>query len=75
MQYEDILPTPWRWQAVIPGREMDGCSIAPLLEGRSDRHRKYAFHLHDNYPRDLYPIRAAGDGRYRLVWNLTPIRG
>lgn len=56
-----------------PDREMDGRSIAPLLEGRSDRHRKYAFHLHDNYPSGPpYPIRAAGDGRYRLIWNLTP---
>lgn len=73
VQYEDILPTLVALAGGSPDREMDGRSIAPLLEGRSDRHRKYAFHLHDNYPSGPpYPIRAAGDGRYRLIWNLTP---
>lgn len=75
VQYEDILPTLVDLGGGEPDGEMDGRSIAAILEGRSDRHRKYAFHLHDNYPSGPpYPIRAVSDGRYRLVWNLLPDR-
>lgn len=75
VQYEDILPTLVALAGGTPGREMDGRNLAPLLEERCDKHRKYAFHLHDNYPSGPpYPIRAVSDGRYRLVWNLAPDR-
>lgn len=75
VQYEDILPTLIELAGGKPGREMDGRSLLPLLEGATDTHRKYAFHLHDNYPSGPpYPIRAVSDGRYRLIWNLAPER-
>lgn len=75
VQYEDILPTFVALAGGTPDKEMDGRSIVPIFEGRSDHHREYAFHLHNNYPSGPpYPIRAVSDGRYRLIWNLAPER-
>ena len=74
VQYEDILPTFMEIAGGKPGKtDMDGRSIVKLLEGDKDSHRKYAFHLHNNYPSGpVYPIRAVSDGRFRLIWNMTP---
>ncbi len=72
VQYEDILPT----IVTLAGGEpvdMDGRDITPVLTGKAKTHRKYAFHSHTNVPEGPpYPIRAVSDGRYRLIWNLTP---
>jgi arylsulfatase A-like enzyme len=72
VQYEDILPTIVAIAGGRAGTDMDGRSMVDLLAGRTARHRDYAFSLHNNIPEGPhYPIRAIGDGRYRLLWNLT----
>ncbi|GHU98784.1 heparan N-sulfatase [Bacteroidia bacterium] len=73
VQYEDILPTIVAAAGGRPGVDMDGRSMVDLLTGRVSDHRRYAFHVHNNVPEGPpYPIRSVGDGRYRLIWNLTP---
>ncbi len=75
VQYEDILPSLILLAGGTPGSDMDGRNILPLLEGKTDKHREYAFHVHNNIPEGpAYPIRSVSDGRYRLIWNLTPER-
>ncbi len=72
VQYEDILPTIVTLAGGKPA-DMDGRDLTPVLTGKTDTHRKYAFHFHANIPEGpAYPIRAVSNGRYRLIWNLTP---
>lgn len=73
VQYEDILPTILETASGTPDEAIDGKSLLPLIDGKTGRHRQYAFHVHNNIPEGpAYPIRAVSDGRYRLAWNLTP---
>jgi N-sulfoglucosamine sulfohydrolase len=52
---------------------LDGISFLKVLQGKTDKHRKYAYHVHNNVPEGpAYPIRSISDGKYRLIWNLTP---
>lgn len=76
IQYEDILPTLITLAGGTPDyKVLDGRSLLPLLEGKTDHHRRYAFHVHNNIPSGpAYPIRAVSDGHYRLVWNLASER-
>lgn len=73
VQYEDILPT---FIDLAGGKNVDGLdgrSFVKVLKGKTKKHRQYAFHVHNNIPEGpAYPIRSVSDGRYRLVWNLTP---
>lgn len=73
VQYEDILPT---FVEIAGGKKLkgiDGKSFYKVLVGKTDSHRKYAFHVHNNIPEGpAYPIRSISDGKYRLIWNLTP---
>lgn len=73
VQYEDVLPTIIDIGGGKKIKEMDGVSFLKLLEGKSTTHRKYAYHVHNNVPEGpAYPIRSVSDGKYRLIWNLTP---
>lgn len=50
----------------VPGFPKGGTS-------RKTPHHKYAYHVHNNVPEGpAYPIRSISDGKYRLIWNLTP---
>lgn len=73
VQYEDILPT---FIHVAGGKVpdvIDGKSLVNVLRGKANTHRKYAYHVHHNIPEGpAYPIRSISDGKYRLIWNLTP---
>lgn len=73
VQYEDILPT---FIDVAGGKVpevIDGKSFAGVLQGKAKKHHKYAYHVHNNVPEGpAYPIRSISDGKYRLIWNLTP---
>lgn len=72
VQYEDILPTFIDLAGGKAESVMDGRSLQKLLKGKTDAHRKYAFHVHHNFPEGPpYPIRSVSDGHYRLIWNLT----
>ncbi|MCE7066640.1 sulfatase [Dyadobacter sp. CY326] len=73
VQYEDITPT----LIDIAGGQaiagLDGKSFVPVLSGKSNAARKYAFGIHNNIPEgDPYPIRSIRDVRYKLIVNLTP---
>lgn len=73
VQYEDILPTIIDIAGGKKEKSIDGISILKVLTGKSDKHRKYAFHVHNNIPEGpAYPIRSVSDGKYRLIWNLIP---
>lgn len=73
VQYEDILPT---FIEVAGGKVpevIDGKSFVGVLQGKEKKHHKYAYHVHNNVPEGpAYPIRSISDGKYRLIWNLTP---
>ncbi len=73
IQYEDVLPTIIEQAGGKKVKKLDGISFLKLLKGQTDKHRKYAYHVHNNVPEGpAYPIRAISDGKYRLIWNLTP---
>lgn len=74
IQYADVLPT---LIEVAGGRinanNFDGSSFLPVLRGKSERHRKYAYFMHNNIPEGPpYPIRAVTDGQYHYIRNLSP---
>lgn len=73
VQYEDLLPT---FIDVAGGKVpdvIDGKSLVDVFQGKTKTHHKYAYHVHNNVPEGpAYPIRSISDGRYRLIWNLTP---
>lgn len=72
VQYEDILPTLVDLAGGEPAECFDGRSLRRLFEGRTDRHRRYAYHFHVNIPSGpQFAMRAVSDGHYRLIWNLS----
>jgi N-sulfoglucosamine sulfohydrolase len=75
-QYCDILPTLIEVAGGAVPDSLDGKSLLPLIQGKTAEHRKYAYfsHInrHDHLKDPLFSLRAATDGRYKLIWNLTP---
>ncbi|WP_240773319.1 sulfatase [Pontibacter sp. SGAir0037] len=73
VQYEDITPT---LVALAGGKAiqgLDGSSFLNVIEGQSDKHRQYAYSLHNNIPEGpSYPMRSIRDSQYKLILNLTP---
>ena len=48
-------------------------SFLAVLEGRTERHRDYAYFMHNNIPEGpSYPIRGISDGTYHYIRNLHP---
>ncbi len=74
VQYEDITPTLIDLAGGTVPSVIDGKSMKNLLMGNTDEHLDYVFCVHNNLPAgdDGYPIRSVSDGKYKLVWNLTP---
>ncbi len=73
VQYEDITPTliDILGGEAVPG--LDGESFQSVLRGTANRHRDFAFGIHNNIPEGPpYPIRNIRDLRFKLIWNLTP---
>ncbi len=74
IQYADVLPT---LVDVAGGKhhpgEFDGSSFLPVLKGKTNKHRDYAYLMHNNIPEGPpYPIRAVTDGTYHYIRNLSP---
>lgn len=74
VQYADVAPTV---VAAAGGhatdQQFDGSSFLPVLQGKSDQHRKYAYGIHNNLPEGpRYPIRTITNGKYRYIRNLLP---
>ncbi|MFD2571802.1 sulfatase [Spirosoma soli] len=73
IQYEDITPTLINVADGQPIAGLDGKSFLPVLLGRSQTARQYAYGIHNNIPEGSpYPIRSIRDTRYKLIVNLTP---
>ncbi len=73
VQYEDVTPTLVSIAGGKPIAGLDGKSFLPVLQGTTDKHRDYAFGIHNNIPEgEAYPIRDIRDNRYKLVLNLLP---
>jgi N-sulfoglucosamine sulfohydrolase len=74
IQFADVLPT--LIQAVggdAASGGFDGSSFLPVLKGDTEKHREYAYFMHNNIPEGPpYPIRAVTDGRYHYIRNLAP---
>ena len=74
VQYADVLPTVLGIAGGNPAdHDYDGTSFLPVLLGKTQTHRKFAYGTHNNVPEGpAYPIRTVTDGRYRYIRNLTP---
>lgn len=74
VQYTDILPTLIEAASGDPAKHnYDGHTFLPVLLGKKDSHRKYAYGCHNNIPEGpAYPVRTVTDGRFRYIRNLTP---
>jgi len=74
VQYADILPTLVDAAGGDPTAcGFDGSSFLPVLLGRSEKHRAYAYFMHNNIPEGPpYPVRGVTDGRYHYLRNLKP---
>lgn len=72
IQYADVLPTLLDiggLSAVV--KELDGTSFLPVLLGKRDTHREFAYGMHNNLPEGpAYPIRTVTDGTHRYIRNL-----
>jgi len=76
VQYADVMPTLISVAGGQPEPQaFDGASFAAVLRGENDRHRDFAYGMHNNHPEGPpYPIRTVTDGEWRYIRNLTPDR-
>lgn len=76
VQYADVPPTLLEAAGGDPtNRDYDGSSFLPVLRGETDRHRRYAYAMHNNVPEGPpYPSRSVHDGTYHYIRNLRPER-
>ncbi len=74
LQYADVAPTLVAAAGGDPAAAgFDGRSFLPVLLGQSDRHREFAYFMHNNIPEGPpFPIRAVTDGTHHYIRNLTP---
>ena len=74
VMYADVLPTFVDLAGGDPKTHgYDGTSIKPVLLGQTNKHRSYAYAVHNNIPEGpAYPVRGISDGTYRYIRNLTP---
>ncbi len=72
VQIADIAPTFIAAAGGDPGvHKLDGISFLPVLEGKSDKHRRYVYGLHNNVPEgNPYPIRSIRDDEFHYLVNL-----
>lgn len=73
VQYADVAPTLIDIAGGEPEEQIDGTSFAAVLRGETDKHRDFAYAMHNNLPEGpRYPIRSVTDGRFRYIHNLLP---
>jgi uncharacterized sulfatase len=72
VQIADIVPTLIAAAGGDPAvHKLDGVSFLPVLRGKSDKHRRYAYGLHNNVPEgNPYPIRSIRDDEFHYIVNL-----
>ncbi|MEM9281160.1 MAG: sulfatase [Verrucomicrobiota bacterium] len=75
IQYADVAPTLVDLAGGEVEPQVDGISFAAVLKGQSNRHRDFAYGIHNNLPEGpRYPIRSVTDGKFRYIQNLMPQR-
>ncbi|WP_346854835.1 sulfatase [uncultured Draconibacterium sp.] len=73
IQYNDVLPTLLDALGKKTEAEFDGSSFLPVLLGKKEKHREYAYFMHNNVPEGpAYPIRSLTDGTHHYIRNLSP---
>jgi len=73
VQYADVAPTLVELAGGQPSPDVDGTSFAAVLRGETDKHRQFAYGIHNNLPEGpRYPIRSVTDGKSRYIRNLLP---
>jgi len=74
IQYADVLPTLVDAAGGDPSvGNFDGSSFLPVLLEKADRHREFAYFMHNNIPEGPpYPIRSVTNGEYHYIRNLLP---
>jgi uncharacterized sulfatase len=73
VQYADVAPTLLELAGETSSVEFDSSSFAGVLSGSSDKHREFAYGIHNNLPEGpRYPIRSITDGQSRYILNLLP---
>jgi arylsulfatase A-like enzyme len=71
VQYEDITPMLIELAGGKPVEKLDGKSFLSVLNGKSKKHREFAYGIHNNIPEgNRYPMRSVRNDRYKLVYNL-----
>jgi N-sulfoglucosamine sulfohydrolase len=74
--YVDMVPTLLELAGGDPAEArvtFDGKSFLPVLLGKQNNHRQFAYAIHDNLPEGpAYPSRTVFDGQWRYIRNLTP---
>lgn len=76
IQYADVLPTLVEAaDGTVDPADFDGSSFLPVLLGKKNTHRQYAYAMHNNVPEGPpYPIRSVRDREFRYIRNLSPER-
>lgn len=73
VQYCDVLPTLIEAAGGKIPASLDGRSMLPLIAGKRKSHRDRSFFVYNSGPEGPpFATRAATDGRFKLIWNLTP---
>ncbi len=72
VQIADVVPT-----FIVAGggdpavHKLDGVSFLGVLQGKTDKHRRYVYGLHNNVPEgNPYPIRSIRDDEFHFLLNL-----
>lgn len=71
IQYNDVLPT---LMDILGGEidSFDGSSFLSVLKGETNKHRDYAYFMHNNWPEGpSYPIRSVTNGEFHYIKNLN----
>lgn len=72
-QYCDVLPTLIELAGGEVPEGLDGKSLVKVLRGEAETHREYAYFVNNaETPNTPFSSRAITDGRYKLIWTLTP---
>jgi len=76
VEYIDLMPTFCDAAGIKTPDDLDGRSFLALLEGKTNKHKDYAFSLETSRGiyagPEYYGIRSVRDTRYRYILNLTP---
>lgn len=75
IEYIDFLPTFIEAAGGTPAPQIDGKSLLPVLEGRTD-HKQFVFGEMTtrgiNNGSDFYGSRSVRSDKFKLIWNFTP---